>query len=97
TYDELMERFVRADATVAPVNDIAQIFADPHVAARDNIVELDDEELGPVRFQNVVGKLSETPGRVAHAGPRLGSSNREILVGRLGFSEAELTRAGLKL
>ncbi|MGE0718801.1 MAG: CaiB/BaiF CoA transferase family protein, partial [Alphaproteobacteria bacterium] len=42
TYDELMERFVRADATVAPVNDIAQIFADPHVAARDNIVELDD-------------------------------------------------------
>ena len=55
---------------------------------------IDDDELGgPVRFQNIAGKLSATPGRVQHAGPKLGSSNREILVERLGFSEEEL---GLK-
>jgi formyl-CoA transferase len=53
----------------------------------------DDELGGPVRFQNIAGKLSATPGRVAHAGPRLGSSNHEILVERLRFSEEEL---GLK-
>ncbi|MCC7274289.1 MAG: CoA transferase, partial [Alphaproteobacteria bacterium] len=96
-YDDLAARFLAADATVAPVNDIAQIFADPHVAARGNIVTVEDEELGPVRFQNVAGKLSATPGHIAHAGPRLGSSNREVLLGELGFTEAEVRAAGLAL
>ncbi len=65
-YDDLLARFLEVDATVAPVNDIAQIFADPQFQARENIVTVEDPELGgPVRFQNVVGKLSDTPGRVA--------------------------------
>ena len=51
---------------------------------------------GMVRFQNVVGKLSDTPGRVDHAGPRLGQHNREILLGELGFSEAELRAASIE-
>ena len=54
------------------------------------ITVFDDELGGPIRFQNVVGKLSETPGEVRHAGPKLGSSNRDILIGELGFTEAEL-------
>jgi crotonobetainyl-CoA:carnitine CoA-transferase CaiB-like acyl-CoA transferase len=91
TLDELMEQFIKLEAAVAPVNDIAQVFDDPHFQARENIVTVLDEELGgPVRFQNVAGKLSATPGRVAHAGPRLGSSNEDILIGELGFSEEEL-------
>ena len=91
TLDELMTRFVACEAAAAPVNNIEQIFADDHFAARENIVTVDDDELGgPVRFQNVAGKLSATPGRVRHAGPRLGSSNREILVDELGFTEEEL-------
>lgn len=97
-YDELLRRFLAADATVAPVNDIRQIYEDPHYRARENIVTVDDPELGgPVRFQNVVGKLSATPGRVAHAGPKLGIHNREVLVGELGFTEDEVRAAGLTL
>jgi crotonobetainyl-CoA:carnitine CoA-transferase CaiB-like acyl-CoA transferase len=93
-FDELMRRMRECEAAAAPVNNIAQIFEDEHFRARQNIVTVDDDELGgPVRFQNIAGKLSATPGRIDHAGPRLGSSNREILVERLGFSEAEL---GLK-
>lgn len=91
TLDELMEQFIKLEAAVAPVNDIAQVFQDPHVQARENIVTVFDEELGgPVRFQNIAGKLSATPGRVKHAGPRLGSSNSDILIGELGFTEEEL-------
>ena len=91
TLDALLERFVACEAAAAPVNNIEQIFADEHVAARENIVTVEDPELnGPVRFQNVVGKLSATPGRVQHAGPKLGSSNRAILVDELGFTEDEL-------
>jgi crotonobetainyl-CoA:carnitine CoA-transferase CaiB-like acyl-CoA transferase len=41
-------------------------------------------------MQNVVGKLSRTPGAIRHTGPRLGEHNREVLMDLLGFSEAEL-------
>lgn len=95
TLDELMERFIACEAAVAPVNSIAQVFADEHFAARENVVTVLDDELGgPIRFQNVAGKLSATPGRVHHAGQKLGASNREVLIEELGFSEDEL-RTGL--
>jgi crotonobetainyl-CoA:carnitine CoA-transferase CaiB-like acyl-CoA transferase len=92
--DELMRRMLACEAAAAPVNNIQQIFEDEHFKARQNIFSMHDDELrGPVRFQNIAGKLSATPGRIDHAGPPLGSSNHEILVERLGFSEEEL---GLK-
>jgi len=91
TLDELMEKFIACEAAAAPVNNVSQIFDDPHFKARENVVSVFDDELGGlIRFQNIVGKLSETPGEVRHAGPRLGSSNREVLIDELGFTEAEL-------
>ena len=61
-------------------------------------IAVDDEELGgPIRMQNVVGRFSRTPGAVRHAGPRLGSSNREVLVDQLGFDEDELKAAGISI
>jgi crotonobetainyl-CoA:carnitine CoA-transferase CaiB-like acyl-CoA transferase len=98
TLDDLLARAEREQAAVVPVYDVAGIFADPHYEARQNIVGVEDEELGgTVRMQNVVAKLSATPGRVRAAGPRLGEHNREILVDRLGFSEQELRDAGLPI
>lgn len=90
-FDDLVARFEHHQATIAPVYSVAQIFEDPHYQARHNIAAIEDEELGVVRMQDVVGRLSRTPGGVRHAGPRLGEHNREILIDRLGFSEAELT------
>jgi crotonobetainyl-CoA:carnitine CoA-transferase CaiB-like acyl-CoA transferase len=97
--DEVLETFVACGAAAAPVNSIDQIFEDEHFAARENIVSIEDEELGnTVRFQNVVGKLSATPGKVRFAGPPLGSSNREVLIDELGFTEEDVLEAesGLK-
>jgi formyl-CoA transferase len=92
--DDVLQRFIKCGAAAAPVNNIAQIFEDPHFIARENIVTVEDEELGgPVRFQNIAGKLSATPGEVRHSGPRLGSSNREILMGRLGLTEEQMREA----
>ncbi len=94
--DGLIDLFDKFDAAAAPCNSIAEIFKDPHYKARENIVSVEDEELGgPIRMQNVVGKLSRTPGAIRNAGPKLGSSNRSILINRLGFNEAELKAAGL--
>lgn len=96
--DDLLARFIEIQATAAPVNSVADIVADPHVQARENIVALDDSELGDtIRMQNVVGKFSRTPGGIAHPGPRLGQHNREILIERLGYSETDLAAAGIPL
>lgn len=95
---EIMRRFDEAQAAVAPVNDVAAIFADPHFQARENITSVVDPELGgPVRMQNVAGKLSDTPGAVRWAATRVGEHNREILVDRLGIDPAAVRAAGLPL
>ena len=97
-FDDLFARFVKHNATVAPVNDVAQVFQDAHISARENIVSLDDAELGErLRMQNVVGKLSRTPGSIHSTGPRLGEHNREILIAELGYSERELNQAGIAI
>jgi len=96
--DELMRRFIELEAAISPVNNVEDILNDEHVTARENIVALDDEELGgPLRMQNVVGKFSRTPGAIRHTGPRLGQHNREVLVDLLGFPETEVAAQGIAL
>jgi formyl-CoA transferase len=96
--DALIALFDRFDATAAACNNVKEIFEDPHIQARENIVPVDDEELGgPIRMQNVVGRFSRTPGGIRHAGPKLGSSNREILMEQLGFTKEELKEAGYEI
>lgn len=96
--EELFRRFMERDATIAPVNNVAEVLADEHVIARGNIVALDDAELNaPLRMQNIVGRLSRTPGGIRHTGPRLGEHNREILLETLGYSEDDLRANGISL
>jgi crotonobetainyl-CoA:carnitine CoA-transferase CaiB-like acyl-CoA transferase len=96
--DELMRRFIELEAAISPVNNVEDVVNDEHINARENIVALEDAELGaPLRMQNVVGKLSRTPGAIRHTGPRLGEHNREVLVDLLGFDEAEVSGQGIEL
>ncbi len=67
---EWAERFRHTDACVTLLQDIADVTQDPHVRARQMIV---DGALG------VTPKLSETPGQPGGPPPRLGEHNREIL------------------
>lgn len=93
---ELVRRLQMHDAPGAPVYSVADVFTDPHFTARENIVAVPDDEIGSeLRMQNVIGKLSATPGSVEHAGPSLGGSNRAVLVEELEFDESELQAAGL--
>jgi crotonobetainyl-CoA:carnitine CoA-transferase CaiB-like acyl-CoA transferase len=92
TMEEVMAAFEEAQAAVGPVYSIADIFADPHFAARETITTVDDPSLGSVKTPNVVPPLSETPGRVRHLGGELGEHNHEIYVDQLGHDEAELVR-----
>ena len=94
---DLLAALDAAHAVAAPVRSTDEVLADPHYQARGSIATVADAELGPVRMQNVIGRLSGTPGRITHAGPRLGEHNRAVLVDELGFSEAELRAGGITL
>jgi len=89
TLTENMEVFERAEVTAAPVYDIDQFMADPHVIAREILVDLPDDELGRLPMHNVIPRLSDTPGRLRRPAPALGEHTAEIL-GLLGLAHAEI-------
>ncbi|MBB4266671.1 CaiB/BaiF CoA transferase family protein [Roseospira visakhapatnamensis] len=92
--DEIVRRCTEGHVPCGPVNTIADIFADPHVAARGNLIEMLAEGVGPVTLPNVLPRLSATPGRVDRAGPPLGADTDAVLREVLGLSDAE--RAALR-
>jgi formyl-CoA transferase len=89
TLPEVLERFERHEAALAPVYDIAQIFEDPHYAARRAIVTVDDPDLGPTRVADVFPRLLGTPGAVRRLGPRPGADTQDVLA-ELGFDDARI-------
>jgi crotonobetainyl-CoA:carnitine CoA-transferase CaiB-like acyl-CoA transferase len=95
--DEAMAVFEEADVAAAPVYDASQLLADEHLAARGTFVPVDDPDLGPVRVQAPVVRLSETPGRIDHLGRPLGADNDAVFGELLGVASERLTalrRAG---
>ncbi len=52
---------------------------DPQVEALDAITTVEDEDLGPLRMQNLMFRLSESPGAIRFAGRRLGQDNDQHL------------------
>ena len=70
------------------------MLADAHFAAREAIVTMVHPLLGDFPMQNVVPKLSDTPGEVRWVGPELGEHTDEVLTELLGLDDE--TRAGLR-
>ncbi|WP_280505761.1 CaiB/BaiF CoA transferase family protein [Nocardia farcinica] len=89
--DEVVREFEKAEAAVAPIYTAADIMADPHFRALGTIAEIPDDELGVIRMQNLLFRLSDTPGEIRWAGPPLGAHTAEVL-GGYGVDEAELDR-----
>jgi crotonobetainyl-CoA:carnitine CoA-transferase CaiB-like acyl-CoA transferase len=89
TLEENLAFFEKAEVTAAPIYDIDQFLADPHVRAREIVVELPDDEMGRVPMHNVVPRLSATPGHIRTPAPELGEHTEDILEG-LGCGPAEI-------
>jgi len=96
--DEILRRLEEAEAVAGPVYDVRRILSDPHYRERGDVITVVDPDVGDLPMPGVIPKLSQTPGHVSHAGPRLGEHNETIYGDVLGLSgdvRANLAREGV--
>ncbi|MFD5626360.1 CaiB/BaiF CoA transferase family protein [Streptomyces sp. NPDC127072] len=89
TRAEVLEAFEKAEAAVAPIQDVRDVMTDPQYQALGTLTTVDDPELGPLRMQNVLFRLSATPGAIHWAGRPHGADTDTVLT-ELGLTEPEI-------
>jgi formyl-CoA transferase len=77
------------DIPCGPINDYAQVFADPQVRAREMVVEVDHPTLGRLRTLGSPLKMSGTPPDVHRRAPLLGEHTDAVLR-EAGFRDEEI-------
>ncbi len=87
--ETVLADFAREGGAIGPIYSVEQIFADPQVQARGVVTEVQDDDFGTVRMQNVVPRLTRNPGRIRWAAKDLGADTEAIL-GDLGLSPEEI-------
>jgi crotonobetainyl-CoA:carnitine CoA-transferase CaiB-like acyl-CoA transferase len=90
TAAEITARCVEHDVPVGTAYSAADIFEDPHMAVRGDLVPIDDPVIGPIRQQAPFPRLSRRPTPIPVGAPRLGEHNREVWCGVVGLGEDEL-------
>ncbi len=92
TADEVEAACIAGDVPVATVYSATDIFADPHMAARGDLITVEDPVIGPLRQQAPVPRIDGAPPPIPTGAPRLGEHNQEVWGDLLGVKAAELTR-----
>jgi crotonobetainyl-CoA:carnitine CoA-transferase CaiB-like acyl-CoA transferase len=87
---DVIEIFTAANAAVSPIYDVADVMADPQYQALDTITTVPDEDFGELRMQNVLFRMSQTPGAIRFTGRAHGADTDEILSDRLGLDAAQI-------
>lgn len=92
TADEVEAHCIEHQVPVATIYDAADILADRHMAARGDIVTVDDPVAGPLRQQAPQPRLDGRRPEAPSPAPALGQHNQEIWCDLVGLTEAELER-----
>ena len=90
-YEEIDAAFLAGGVVYNKVYDVEAIFADPFFIDRDDIVEVPDVELGPVKMQGITPKLPGYELRIRHAGVVRSSDTEEVLA-ELGVTVEQVER-----
>ena len=86
---EVIDSFEAAAAAIAPVYDVTGVVADPQYQALGTVVRVPDDELGDIAMQNVLFRLSRTPGSIRWTGRPHGADTDEVL-SEVGFSDDDI-------
>jgi crotonobetainyl-CoA:carnitine CoA-transferase CaiB-like acyl-CoA transferase len=86
---EWIEALERADIPVQRMNSIADIVADPHLAATGYFRSVEHPSEGRIRSMAVPSEWSESPPEYRRHAPRLGEHTREIL-GEAGYAASDI-------
>lgn len=89
TKDVVIDEFEKAGAAVAPVYKPSDLLSDPQVNAIEMVTTVEDDDLGPVRMQNVMWRMGGSPGRIRYTGRKHGADTDEVLT-EIGCSAAEI-------
>ncbi|GAA3800124.1 CoA transferase [Sphaerisporangium flaviroseum] len=89
TREQVLAAFEEAQAAVAPIYDVRDVLADPQLAALDAVTTVEDPELGPLRMQNVMFRLSDTPGGIRWTGRPHGADTAGVLA-EMGLSASDI-------
>jgi crotonobetainyl-CoA:carnitine CoA-transferase CaiB-like acyl-CoA transferase len=89
---EVVRAFEEADAAVAQIYDIRDIMQDEQFKALDTITTVEDPVLGSVRMQNVLYRMSQTPGQIKWTGRKMGQDTHDVLAQTLEISEERITQ-----
>ncbi|MER6956110.1 MULTISPECIES: CoA transferase [unclassified Streptomyces] len=90
TRTDVLAAFEKAEAAIAPIQDVRDVMTDPQYQALDTITAVDDPELGRIRMQNVLFRLSSTPGAIRWTGRPHGADTETVLT-ELGLTPTELS------
>ena len=87
---EVLDAFDRARIPITLVNDLATLWADPHVQTRASVTAVDDAGIGTVLVPAPVPRLSATPGRIAWTGRAPGADTDAVCRDWLGLTDLEI-------
>jgi crotonobetainyl-CoA:carnitine CoA-transferase CaiB-like acyl-CoA transferase len=82
---DIERKLAAAGVPATRIYTIADIFKDPHYAARGSIVAARDKDMGTVAMAGVAPRLSATPGEIRHAGRAVGEDTHAVLAELLGY------------
>jgi crotonobetainyl-CoA:carnitine CoA-transferase CaiB-like acyl-CoA transferase len=92
--DEVLDSFENAQAAAAPVYDISGLVDDPHIRERQVLAKVADPDFGELLMQNLLARLSASPGRIRFTGRAAGADTDDILIRELGIAPEHV--AGLR-
>lgn len=87
--DEALAALEAAEVVASVIYSVEDILNDQTYAERENVVTVDDEDLGQVRMQAVLPHFANHAGSVWRPGPKLGEDNALVYKKYLGMSDEE--------
>ncbi|HWO76527.1 MAG TPA: CoA transferase [Bacillus sp. (in: firmicutes)] len=87
-----IEIFENAGVPCGPVLTFEEIFKDPHVLARQQLIEVDHPKAGTIKMTGIPVKFSETPGSIDLHPPLLGEHTIEVLKEKLRLRKEEIVK-----